>query len=355
MLFLLVAFHAGISYMESDLNPELWSFKDSSSHIFFDGLLGFIHTFRHPAFFVISGYVTHQMFQKYAWKDVLKKRFKRLFIPMLITIALMGPFVHILFAQMNGETDVYNLQVIYPSTSGHLFRVSTIYVWFLYYLLLFSAVHLTIERIGIGRYLQRFKIGKNWFLPTVLIVSLLVLGCLMVWQENSLFGDYQLNPALPSVGGYIVFYLFGIFLANRKDSLSKLKNHGALFVILGTLFFIIYSVQGILVIEEEGNAMEFNLVLMISSGLATVFYSFGLLGLALKYYTKPNRIISYIGRSSYFLYLIHFPVLLIFLKFSIAYNWNVFIKFLFVLITTCIVSILLNYVWIKVWRGKPPI
>jgi peptidoglycan/LPS O-acetylase OafA/YrhL len=74
MLFLLVAFHAGISYMKSDLNPKLWSFKDDSSHIFFDGFLGFIHTFRHPAFFVISGYVTHRMFQKYDWTDVLKKK-----------------------------------------------------------------------------------------------------------------------------------------------------------------------------------------------------------------------------------------------------------------------------------------
>jgi glucan biosynthesis protein C len=267
----------------------------------------------------------------------------------------MGPIVHILFAQMNGETDVYNLEVIYPSTSGHLFRVSTIYVWFLYYLLLFSAIHLLIERIGIMRYLQRFNIAKNWFFASVLIVSLLMLGCLLLWQENSLFGDYQLNPALLSVGGYIVFYIFGIFLANRKDSFSELKRHGTLFVILGTLFFIIYSLQGILVIEEEGNAMKFNLVLMISSGLATVCYSFGFLGLALKYYTKPNRIVSYIGRSSYFLYLIHFPVLLVFLKFSIGYNWNVFVKFLFVLITTCIVSILLNFLWIKTWKGKPPI
>jgi glucan biosynthesis protein C len=96
MLFLLVAFHAGISFMNSELNPTLWFFKDSSTHIFFDGLIGFIHTFRHPAFFVISGYVTHQMFQKYSWKEVLSKRFKRLFIPMLITIVLMGPLVYIL-------------------------------------------------------------------------------------------------------------------------------------------------------------------------------------------------------------------------------------------------------------------
>ena len=57
MLFLLVAFHAGISFMNSELNPNLWFFKDSSTHIFFDGLIGFIHTFRHPAFFVISGFL----------------------------------------------------------------------------------------------------------------------------------------------------------------------------------------------------------------------------------------------------------------------------------------------------------
>jgi len=355
MLFLLVAFHAGISYMNSELNPDLWVFKDSSTHIFFDGFLGFAHTFRHPAFFVISGYVTHLMFQKYTWKEVLNKRFKRLFIPMLITIVLMGPVVHILFAQLMGNADAFTLEVIYPSSVGHPYRVSTIYVWFLYYLLLFSVIHLASERFGIGRFFKRYKLQKNWFLTAVLILSVLVIGCLTAWQENSLFGDYHLSPAWPSLGGYLVFYLFGIFLANRKESLAKLKQFGMLFVILGTVSFVVYSAQGMIVLEEEGNAMRFNSILMISSALATVFYSFGFLGLALKYYTKPNQTVSYIGRSSYFLYLIHFPILLLFLKFSVGHDWNVFVKFLFVLIATCFCSLLLNVLWIKAWKNKPPI
>ena len=355
MLFLLVAFHAGISFMNSELNPNLWFFKDSSTHIFFDGFLGFVHTFRHPAFFVISGYVTHQMFQKYSWKEVLSKRFKRLFIPMLITIVLMGPVVHILFAQLKGNVEAFSLEVIYPSSKGHPYRVSTIYVWFLYYLLLFSAVHLVLERFAIGAFFKRFKLGINWFLKTVLILTVLVMGCLMAWQENSLFGDYHLNPAWPSVGGYLVFYIFGIFLANREDALGKIKQFGMLFVILGTVSFVAYSTQGMLVLKEEGNAMRFNYILMISSGLATVFYSFGFLGLALKYYTKQNKMVSYIGKSSYFLYLIHFPILLYFLKISVGFEWNVFIKFFFVLITTCIGSLMLNIIWLKAWRNNPPI
>lgn len=355
MLFLLIAFHAGISFMSSELNPELWIFKDTSTSIIFDGLLGFIHTFRHPAFFVISGFVTHQMFQKYSWKEVLDKRFKRLFIPMLITITLIGPIVYMLFAKLMGETNIFSLDVIYPSSQDHPYRISTIYVWFLYYLLLFSLAHLLFEKLGYRRFLEKVNIGKNWFFASISILLFVVIVCLTAWQENSLFGQYHLLPALASLGGYFAFYLFGIFLSSRNNSLTKIENYGIYFVVLGTISFMVYSFKGMQVLSLEGSAMKFNPILMLSSALATVFYSFGFLGLALKYYTTPNKTITYISQSSYFLYLIHFPILLIFLNFSVLQNWNVFVKFFFVLIATTFVSVLINVLWLKLWKNKPPI
>lgn len=341
--------------MNSEINPELWLFKDDSTNIVFDGLLGFIHTFRHPAFFVISGFVTYKMFQKYSVKEVINKRFKRLFIPMLITIILMAPVVQILLALIMGQSDVYSLAVIFPPTTDQSFSISTIYVWFLYYLLLFSAVHIVLEKLGLSRFLERIKIGKNWFFTTLLILLLAIMGCLSAWNENSLFGQYYLLPELGSVAGYFAFYLFGVFLSSRKNSLSEIKKHGLLFVLLGTMTFVIYSLVGMGVLAEGGTTMKFNLTLMICSSLATVFYSFGFLGLALKYYKKPIGIITYVSRSSYFLYLIHFPILLVFLRFSVLQDWNVFVKFLFILIATCIVSAILNVLWLKLWRNKPPI
>ena len=355
MLFLLLVLHAGLSFMSSKLNPGLWMFKDKSTHFIFDGMIGFIHSFRHPIFFIISGFVTYQMSQKYSWNKLIIKRFKRLFIPMLIIIFLAGPFIHILISQLMGKIDTFSLQVIYPSSSEYSFGFSTIYVWFLYYLMLFTLIHLIIERLGIMSYFSRIKLGKNWFLTSIVILTIIIICTLAFWGENSLFGDYHWNPNLLSFGGFLSFYLFGIFLANQKEALTNIKNHGLFFVILGTVTFIIYSVQGLIELNQVGNAMKFNWIIMISSGLSSVFFAIGFMGLALKYYTKSNKYISYISRSSYFLYLIHFPILILFLKYCVQYDWNAFIKFLFVLIATCLSSFIINVLWVKLWKNNPPI
>ena len=355
MLFLLLVLHAGLSFMSSKLNPGLWMFKDKSTHFIFDGMIGFIHSFRHPIFFIISGFVTYQMSQKYSWNKLIIKRFKRLFIPMLIIIFLAGPFIHILISQLMGKIDTFSLQVIYPSSSEYSFGFSTIYVWFLYYLMLFTLIHLIIERLGIMSYFSRIKLGKNWFLTSIVILTIIIICTLAFWGENSLFGDYHWNPNLLSFGGFLSFYLFGIFLANQKEALTNIKNHGLFFVILGTVSFIIYSVQGLNELNQVGNAMKFNWIIMISSGLSSVFFAIGFMGLALKYYTQSNKYISYISRSSYFLYLIHFPILILFLKYCVQYDWNAFIKFLFVLIATCLCSFIINVLWVKLWKNNPPI
>lgn len=355
MLFLLIVFHAGISFMSSELDPESWLFKDQSTHVVFDGLLAFIHTFRHPAFFVISGYVTHQMFRRYSWSEVLNKRIKRLLIPMLSTLLLLGPMVQILLAQLMGVSEVFSLHIIFPPSKDYPFTISTLYVWFLYYLLIFSTAHLLLEKIGLARFLKQVHFNKPWFLPSVIILTIAVLVSLYQWQQNSLFGQYYLLPELASLAGYFVFYLFGIFLGSKKNSLNKLADYGWYFVIIGVGAFVVYSLRGIQILQVDGKTMDFDLVLMISSALATVFFSFGFLGIALRYYNKKNRIITYVSRSSYFLYLIHFPVLLYFLKIGVAQDWNVFGKFFFVLGATCMVTVMLNALWLFLWKNKPPI
>ena len=355
MLFLLIAFHAGISYMNSDLNSGQWLFKDSSTHIFFDGLVGLLHSFRLPAFFVISGFVTHRMFRKTEWKKVLITRFNRLFFPMLITIVLISPLVHALFAELLGQTNAWCLDVMFPDSMRNPLTISTIHVWFLYYLLLFTALHLAIESCGVIPLLKRWKTDMNFLLIAVIIVSGLIIACLTSWQENLLFGEYTLAPTIQSLCGYLVFYLLGILLSNKHESFAKLERMRIPFLLIGITSYITYSVKALLIMADEGNVMEFNPTLMVCSALTTIFLSLGLMGCAMKYYKNPHPIILYISKSSYFIYLIHFPVLIWFIKLCAGYNWNVFVKFIIVLIATCFCSLVLNVSWIKLWRNNPPI
>ena len=74
MVFLLIVFHAGVSFMVTPLDPQVWEFQDRSTHILFDGTLSFIHTFRHPTFFLISGLLTAQMLSRYSFQKDFSDR-----------------------------------------------------------------------------------------------------------------------------------------------------------------------------------------------------------------------------------------------------------------------------------------
>jgi glucan biosynthesis protein C len=355
MLFCLFIFHAGVSFMETTIEPEIWLFKDSSTNIIFDGILGFVHAFRHPTFFIISGFVTEMMYRKYTGTVVMKRRFKRLFLPFLITTILAGPLIYALLGRVYGWDDPFSISVMFPATEDSTWSFGTTFVWFLYYLIIYNIIHYTYHQI-VQKFPKEVKSTSNF--KFVIQLTLLFLGVSVIlysWGQNTLFGLYSFFPDFGSIGGYFLYYIIGISLYRHLGDLERLKSLSWTFTILGLVGLTVYFILGFNILAAGGNTFSFNWGLMICSNFAGLFLSFGCLGLAMKYYTKPNKTITFISDSSYFLYLIHFPFVLIFLDVFIEYNWSAMAKFAMILSLTVITSLSINYIWVKAWKGKPPI
>ena len=341
MVILLILFHCGVSFMVSDVSPEIWTYKNQSTSIVFDALLGFIHTFRHPTFFIISGFVSEMMYQKYKPNIVLKKRFERIFIPFVITVLLFSSLVHFLLNQLEHINLTFS------------FVLDTSFVWFLYYLSIYSVLHFIYKKYFSKSTTHQFQ---HQYLAVILI---LVYGLsslvLFLWGENSFFGEYGFLPELGSIFGYSLFYILGIYFYLHQNIFFKLKNYGLLITLIGFTGLIVYFLISSIKISNQIAVYNFDWFLMLSYNLSAVFISLGSIGLALKYYKTPMPLITYLSKSSYFLYLIHFPFVLIFLLLISDSNWNVFIKFSVVFSLTLLISFLLNWLWRKIWKGNPPI
>lgn len=355
MLFMLMIFHSGVSFMNTSMDPELWAYQDASTNIFFDGLLAFIHTFRHPAFFIISGFVTELMYRHYSGKEVFKRRFKRIFIPFLVVVIFVGPVVNGLLAQVNGLKQPFSTDILFPINAPYIFRISTSFVWFLYYLFLFGLIHALLNWSGLTGRAAKNLSKKNWLIFSIGWLILLLSISLYLWNQNSIFGQYYLIPDAGSLLGYFAFYLFGISLNRFNNGIELLKKYRIHLTAIGFLFFISYLVLGFLHLQAGADPLAFDWLLMISSTIATVFITLGVVGLALKYYTKSNPVISYLSKSSYFLYLVHFPFVLIILHQVQNKSWNAFVKFFVILIPVVLIALILNHLWIKLWKGNSPI
>ena len=68
-----------------------WMVKDSQVHHFFQLSFEFIHGFRMPLFFLISGFFTAMLWRKRGIKSLALHRFKRIVLPLLASIIIIIP------------------------------------------------------------------------------------------------------------------------------------------------------------------------------------------------------------------------------------------------------------------------
>jgi len=356
MLFLLLVNHAAVSFMVSPMDTDIWFYHDSQNNILFDGLVSFIHIIRLPTFFLISGILTTQMIDKYGLSVVGLKRVKRLLIPLLFVVLFFGPMINVNIAIISGDSNPYSWKSILPIHEFQIRHLGTSYVWFLYYLLTFSVIHIFstpfLKSLGVEVYR-----GKYWPIFLIALVLISTSISLFTWKENSLFGQYELLPHGGSYFGYFSFYVAGVYIANVPQGLKRLSKHSYFLALLvaGIMSFVIYLGLSYQEVSVGLNPMEFDVRLMVLSNLSMTLLSFGVMGIACSYYTKNNPLIFYFSQSSYFIYIIHFPVMILFMRWIFPLYQNATFKFLAILISTLIFSILLNHSWRKIWKSNPPI
>lgn len=356
MVLLLIVFHAGVSFMVTPLDAQVWEYQDRSTNILFDGTLSFIHTFRHPTFFLISGFLTAQMLNRYSTRDVMLKRIKRLLIPLAIVAIIFGPFINGTLSLINGNQHPFSWNEMFLIQGDQSINFGTSYVWFLYYLFLFSTIHLTIKA-AFNPILKSYK--SNFRKVLWIVVFLILTTCLSLfwWKENTLFGQYYLIPHPGSLFGYFSFYLFGAYMAglpNVIDTLRQRKFHLIMLTIgLGALGT--YMSLGHQQIVSGKNMIDFDLSTMFLSSIATVTVSLGGIGIACRQYKRSISMVLFLSKSSYFIYLVHFPVILLNMVLVMPLKMNCFLKFIFILVPTLGISLFLNFIWVKAWKNKPPI
>ena len=338
-LLLGIVFHASLSFMPVFIG---WAVMDVSTSYIAGGFALISHTFRMALFFLIAGFFSAMVLHKTRARDFLQSRAVRLGVPFIVGWLLLRPLLvsgWIAGGQsMRGDVDISaSLSQGFASLTNlpnELF-VGT-HLWFLYYLILFtlsaialrscvlrnSAVHEA--TLTVGNKLVRFLAGAK-SAPILLAVPT---ACCLWWMNH--WGidtpDKSLVPLWPVFCLYFGCFLIGWAFQHNRE---RFQVYSRLSLFNGVFALISISVLIALTPYESQPGYECYLWVKALFCLAYGITMWTLipltLGLCKKLFSSPKAWISYLSNASYWLYLIHLP-LVVALQIAVAelpLHWSV--------------------------------
>jgi fucose 4-O-acetylase-like acetyltransferase len=353
--------------------PSFPPVADASTH-FSD----WVHSFRMPLFFAISGFFGRMMLEKYGPWNSLARRWRRIAIPLFIGLFTFSPLYIITRDLVAGpppfmrgagppgmpafgpggpppgvpdfgpghppgsppggafpdpfrSSGTDNSQMIFGSSS-RLFHLH--HLWFLWYLLVFVTLAPAVTQ-ALGWAFRARSEDKADRLSTTLIrwnVLPLLFGLLAtpaLLQVTSPFGwglglqaaifrgfpDFMLHID-PDMFFFFLFYLWGWWLHRQRQALPDIGRFWWINITVGVAAFAgsttlatLFRFQTDLPEQPTIRVVGFALY-----SLCSAFTAWGLIGLFLRHFDRPDRTWRYLADTALWVYLVHQPLVIIAIK-----------------------------------------
>ena len=357
-----ILLHASLPYFSRIAGLEsFWPADDDQSVLLFL-VFDFIHTWRMPVFFLLAGFFAHLVLDRRAMSVFALDRLKRIGVPLVLFGAVMAVIIPPIWVY--GWFGVISLEVFQDAlkkrqdlgSSGDFIA----HLWFLYYLLLMYSALIAFRLLGrlwraraayapssLGR-----RLGDALYTRIPLLLTLGAVLLLVLRAGNESRPIWPLN--VPDVVYGALFFFYGYGLYARRELIDRFRGDDALVVlwsIAATVFFVHVVLIG--VIDEASKAGQdaesiafLHLLNAVFYGASAVVFSVALIGLFERVLRSPRPWVRWLADSSYWIYIIHLPVVT-FLTFYLAhldrqgwlkdltgFSWSAEMKFLAACVAT---------------------
>ena len=323
-LILGIVFHASLSFLPFFIG---WAVMDISTSSIVGSFMLISHSFRMELFFLIAGFFSHMTFHNKGAKSFIRSRFLRIAIPFLVGWLILKPLIisgWIMGSEsMRGEVDILNgLQIGFQSVAQTPNEFLTgSHLWFLYYLLMITALTLMVRK-AISSSPKAYSLatdcmdkGIAWLTRTPLAWTLLTIPTSACLYYMSSWGmdtpDRSLIPHIPVLIVYSGFFLLGWLLHRQQDLISHFARISSLRIIL-----CLVSIGATLALSVYQTDMGHPNLVLIRMGFSLT-YAFMMwtlvsltIGLFKHFFNKPSKTVRYLADASYWLYLIHLPIVI---------------------------------------------
>ena len=309
LMLLGVAIHSVLNYHPDGV--EGW-FRDpfaSSEWARFVG--GCIHTFRMPAFFVLSGYFGALLWKRRGARAMLKNRFERIVLPLLVFVVALQPCIVFAGAYSRrvrlGEPTAF-MSALEGALEADLLPDQLFHLWFLYYLawvcVIVAGVVWFMNTNGLSwpNAMRRLRqiCESPWKSTLAFLVPNLILSATLGWEGLPTYTGWIPHPIM--LAFYATCYGLGWALFTADFDLSSLTRGSTALVSIGMLSALL----GFLGRGSEGGLGRLEIGALACLSMVTL--TRGLSGLFIRFASRASAPWRYVSDSSYWVYLAHLPL-----------------------------------------------
>jgi peptidoglycan/LPS O-acetylase OafA/YrhL len=373
-----VVLHAALPYSLIPIPNLIWAVRDPMAHPAFDILCWWALGISSP-FFLMSGFFAAELYGARGSRGFLVNRLKRIVGPFLASGPTILPatfFVWIggwMISAQCSEREFLRLKFHTRGFQRNLYGPA--HLWTLEYLaVLLAAFWIAME---FCRWLRRrspqpdepsMGLLSRWLASPWRPAILAVPTTLILWAGHRHVGldaimDRQ-NSFYPETYRLLhnaVFFVVGVVLHRSRRSLAQLATHHWTYLILSVPVFAgrAWLIRGDLTSRLAGPWVG---ALAVTGALFTWLIAFGFLGMALAAFNRPRRVFRYLADSSYWIYLVHLPIVGLLQVDLFAVEVPAVVKFFLVLVVTMGLGLAsyqvgVRYTWLGVWlhgrRDRP--
>jgi glucans biosynthesis protein C len=277
-----------------------------------------LHRFQMPLFFILGGFVTAMLVEKYGLRGAYLNRARRMLIPFLAAVVTVLPltlwlYFSVVLTSINNEVSFVGSLASLDATlkqmaAWNLPTVSFMHLWFLHYLLFFylfiPLCEYVVARLKRDAWQPRMQrlMSSPW---SVLMFALLTAATL--WPYPGGYVSVDDRSPLPDPWNAVhfgSFYFLGYLFFHYREIFATFQNHLLTFGMLALVTFAAISMPATpLVTELMANQP---LVVMVNALCTWGFVCF-LAGLFLRRYNRNTARVRFMSQSLYWVYLMHIP------------------------------------------------
>ena len=329
-----VLFHASLAY--SPLMHNLWLTADAQQSILVDVVAWFFHLFRMPVFFLIAGFFTCFLLEKRGAKKMLGNRALRILLPFLIFLPLVlvatGATIGWAIQAVENPSPMLALITSFSKMpDAPAAPITTMHLWFLYQLVFFILLAVVIYKTVGFKWLQS-SLNKA---PLLFVAAFpLLLVPTLLSQPIPHPAPESFSPQLWSFGFYGLFFILGVGLFKSSGFLDRLQPYWPYLAGAGvSLYFVLFSMlpETVAIEAVMGNGTDPELTAIhtleaVLEAYIAFFMTLAVLLISRKYFTQHSALFRYLADASYWIYLIHLPVLFIIQFQLLDVSWNMWLK-----------------------------
>ena len=325
-----VFLHASISYMTIRIPDLAWHIQEASAVPFFDGFFLFIQGFVMPLFFILSGFFSEHVTQSVGPSGFLANRKKKILFPFLWGCLLLLPVIYFIWSYgwlMSGQCEfreIVRVNFSSPFLKKNLYGPA--HLWYLEYLLIYSGIFFLWRT-------RRSLVAVPAFLFVPATALILFFGPSAMFNFKNSF-----VPEPMRLLHYAVFFYFGAWFYAFGQKSDRWVRLAPLCLVLSLVAFLVemscFLQQQPIVAGSIGSVG-----LAISTAFFTWFFIVGCLGLGFKFFNRPIKWIRYLSDASYWVYLIHLPLVGLAQAVLFQFHLSSVLKFLIVAVAAMVFSL----------------